>query len=378
MNIQNILNMLNRHIKKKNIILFNSYPSFSDNAFALYNCIVQYRKDIADKYRLVWAYPGKEKIPTFIKNAEIVEKKTIKGIWLFLRAKYVISTHGYFIDVHSAKGQVQINLWHGCGYKKITEKDRCYRGDITLAVSDLYKEIQSVELEIDPKLVLVTGYPRNDFLFYSGNGLGKLGIEKGKYKKTLIWMPTYRKANIGHAEMDGNANSFGLASLDSTTLNNLNDILYKNQYLLIIKPHPMESVELLTTEKYSNILIVTNSLLTDKEINLYCILQETDGLLSDYSSVIIDYLLLDKPIGMVLSDMTEYKDSRGFVFDPVADYFPGPIISNADELVRYISDFDEFSQQWERKRMELKQLFHKFYDGHSSERVCDAIFSNNR
>lgn len=63
--------------------------------------------------------------------------------------------------------------------------------------------------------------------------------------------------------------------------------------------------------------------LEKKQIKLYELIGISDGLLSDYSSVAVDYLLLDRPLGYVLADYNIYKEKRGFVFEDPLEYMPG-------------------------------------------------------
>ena len=124
----------------------------------------------------------------------------------------------------------------------------------------------------------------------------------------------------------------------------------------------------------SNVICIENEDLKKNKVNLYELLSGTDCLISDYSSVVIDYLLLNKPILMALSDLTEYRDSRGFNFNPVENYFPGPIVSDFNQLLSYISSFPEIDENWEEKRQELLCLFHRYKDGRSCERVANVIW----
>ena len=68
---------------------------------------------------------------------------------------------------------------------------------------------------------------------------------------------------------------------------------------------------------------------TDKTYELIGI---SDGLLSDYSSVAVDYLLLDRPLGYVLADYNIYKEKRGFVFEDPLEYMPGEKIYNVCDI----------------------------------------------
>ena len=371
-----LITMVNYLIPKTNIVLLSSFPAFSDNAQALYIYLQQERPDICERYRLVWAQNEMEQVQAveLQKKGCFVKKNSLKGIWYFLRARYVISTHNYFSNVRSPRGQYQINLWHGCGYKAITKADRCYRGDYTLATGDIYRSIQSSELGIPETNVWVTGFPRNDILFRPACSLEQLGIRKSEYQKVLIWMPTFRKAKFGHEELDGSEDSFSLSSMTSKEIEELDRVLQDEGFLLLVKQHPMDATSFERTEGLAHIRCITNEDMVRKNIPLYELLAQTDVLLSDYSSVIVDYLLLDKPIAMVLSDMESYRSSRGFVFENVEEYLPGPIITDLPGLRDYLRRMGQINAEWEQKRMELKGCFHKYWDDGSCRRVAEEIF----
>ncbi len=365
--------LVNRIVPKRNLIIFNSFPDYSDNAWSLYQYICRERKDLTRKYTILWAQDHKPTV-THGYRVNYVKKKSIRGIWCFLRASYIISTHGYFPNVRSGKGQVQVNLWHGCGYKDIPVKERYYRGDKTIVTGEIYRKLHSIVLSVPLREVYATGLPRNDRLFRPCHALKKAGIRREKWEKIYIWMPTYRKAAIGHHTVDGNVSGFGLGGLTKEEFGTLNQVLQRKGALLIIKPHPMDSVHVQELGEFSNILPLTHQELLARDIELYELLPETDCLLSDYSSVIIDYLIMNKPVVMTLSDMEEYRTSRGLLFDDMERYLPGPIISDMNSLLDYLEHADETDEKWRDKRKELQELFHKYPDGNSSKRVSDLIW----
>ena len=84
--------------------------------------------------------------------------------------------------------------------------------------------------------------------------------------------------------------------------------------------------------------------------------------------------MLQKPVVMVMSDIQEYKNSRGFVFKNIKDYLPGPIITNTESLTDYFMDADKVNERWAEKRNQLSRTFHDNLDGNSCERVCNLIF----
>lgn len=378
--MKKILTWINGVLPKRNVIIFNSNPDLADNAYALYSYIIKNRIDIQKKYKIIWTVNTKEQNNrTNRTTCKTVYKKSLQGLYYFFVSKFIFCTHNYFYDVKSGRDQIIVNLWHGNGYKCLHNEEECYRGDVTFVTSDAYVQIQAHELNINSDNVLVTGLARNDCFFKSKVGeLKKLGIDKEKYKSILIWMPTFRKAVLKSFGEDGNRSGFGFWDVVSTQSEKFNSALKKNGILLIVKPHPMEDLTRLEYNCFSNIRIISNRDLEKLNCDLYELLKETDGLISDYSSVVIDYLLLDKPVSMVCSDIEEYKSSRGFVFNRISDYFPGPILKNADDFLNYICNKNKIDLEWLDKRVQLKKFFHKYSDGNSCERIVHCLFDNDK
>ena len=94
-----------------------------------------------------------------------------------------------------------------------------------------------------------------------------------------------------------------------------------------------------------------------------------DLLISDYSSIVLDYLLLDKPIVYLPYDYDEYNQVRGFSFD-YHKHRAGPVINTQKELMLFLSDTED---KYRNKRVELMHLFHKYQDGKSSKRLYNFI-----
>ena len=109
----------------------------------------------------------------------------------------------------------------------------------------------------------------------------------------------------------------------------------------------------------------------DKNIQLYEILPVFDALITDYSSVAIDYLLIDKPIGFTLDDFEEYRKSRGFVFNDPREYMPGEHIYVLDDLIKFISNVANGKDEYKDKRDELKRIAHN-----PAQNYCDRILEH--
>lgn len=375
--LKKIVTLLNKIVKKKNIILFNSFPDYSDNSLALYRYICDHRKDITEKYEIIWGQEKDSKIPDYLNeyNIKYISKKSLKGITTFLQSKYIVSTHGYFSNVRSGNGQLQIALWHGCGYKALPLKELHYNGDRMTVTSDLYKIRYSKMFEMDLENVLALGYPRNDLLFKKGN-LKKVIPECSSYGKILIWLPTYRKSGIGYITSDGNEKSFCIANLTDDEIMQLNEVLVEKNYLLVIKLHPMDAIKISDFSKISNIKVINYAALWNSGLDLYEVLYDIDVMISDYSSIVIDYMILNRPVIMALSDMNEYRENRGFIFDNISEYFPGPIVSNMSQLINCLKNLETVSAEWKEQREDLLPKFQKYTDNHNCQRVCDYFWGS--
>ena len=98
-------------------------------------------------------------------------------------------------------------------------------------------------------------------------------------------------------------------------------------------------------------------------------LSEFDALITDYSGIYIDYLILDKPIAYIPYDYEQYNKERGFLYD-YFDHIAGPILNNQNDLEQFINLESDI---YKNKRQSLKKLFHKHDDGKSSERLFNFI-----
>lgn len=390
MNIRKIISMMDRLFPKSDIIIFNSFPDISDNSFALYRYILLNRKDITKRYNLVWAVSDKTDI--YEKRLEeliggvhhcVIKKKSIKGFFYFLRAKYLITTHGYFGGVSRIRGQRHINLWHGMPLKTIGRGMRQQSStgfgidtDLTIATSRLFRDVISFAFGVKKNQVKITGLPRNDLLLEKGHGLHKLGVIN-KYNKVIMWLPTYRKSVVGDIRCDGDANGLGLKEILLNDFDHLNSILKKNNYLLLIKPHPMDELSKKKLPSSENIITLNDRKLGKMNIPLYSLLADTSVLITDYSSVYIDYLITGNPIAFVFNDFNKYENSRGFVFKDVKSKLPGEIIENKQDFFNYIDNIDSFEGKWKEKYLRIRTEFNPLDDCMSCERVCNVIWKKD-
>ena len=218
-----------------------------------------------------------------------------------------------------------VNLWHGMPLKKIGNlEEGLERVDYNfftklVSSSDFFTPIMKAAFNANDEQILLVGNIRNDELF-----------EEEK-DKNIIWMPTYRNSKNYHDSQDAI-----IFSLDDTEFRKVNKLLLEYEYHLYIKLHPLEESQFKFKNNYSNIHMLTEDIISQYYGTLYKFLGTTSALITDYSSVFLDYYLLNRPVAFTINDYEEYKEKRGFVFDDVKSLMAGPTISNLDELLKFL------------------------------------------
>lgn len=354
--------------KRKDGIIFYSYPDFSDNCRAMYDELVRQDKD--KDYYITWVVRDVKKHRERYEGIRFVKHRSLSSLWAFCRSYYIIRTHSFWGNKYIPGRQVMVVAWHGMllkGYHYYEKDTFSHNGhDHFCVTSPLFQRLFSEMMNTDKDRFDITGLPRNDYLFESATDL-KSKMKIDKYEKIIIWMPTFR--SYSKDSLDGVSSESGLPTLEKGDLDIINNELNKKNYLLLIKLHPWAK-ECIGEIKFTNIKEVT---LRDipEPYTLYHLLAQTDALISDYSSVYGDYLLTDKPIGFAFNDLEEYKKSRYIPLSPLEDYMPGMKIRNKNDLIEFFNSLDEDKYKYEREK--IRDLFLTDQDGHSSERFLKSI-----
>ena len=120
----------------------------------------------------------------------------------------------------------------------------------------------------------------------------------------------------------------------------------------------------------TNIVYVENKDLEARDLQLYEFINCSDALVSDYSSVAIDYLLMDRPLGFTLDDYEAYTESRGWVFDDPLEYMPGEHIYNLEQFEQFVLDVKEGKDDYKEQRAAVRAKTHNVFDNYC-KRVLD-------
>ncbi|MBC7101496.1 MAG: CDP-glycerol glycerophosphotransferase family protein [Methanobacteriales archaeon] len=376
MDFKRILRMINKIIpKRRDLVIFNSVPDFTGNSMALF----EYMNSLEEDFELVWIVNN----PMDDLDIRQYEFNTLEALFKIFRASYIISTHLNLADVR-VPSQVFVNVWHGMplkamGYAETFERDVNLPFNFDdenyylIATSTVMRNALAACFNQDPRRIYVTGQPRNDKLF---KGCDKkifkiLDIDPGAYEKIVLFAPTFRKL-----EYDGRIISYKF-NLPDFNRERFQDFLEEHNILLLVKFHPVEEKE---ATKYfkdlRNVKLIKTETLQENLIDLYNILPCIDILITDYSSIYFDFLLLDRPIIFITTDLKEYKKKRGFILEPFEFWTPGPKVKNFDKLLKELEKTIKNPNYYQEERKLINDLVNYYKDNKSTERVYKLVFED--
>lgn len=364
--------------KKKDGVCFFCKSGINDNSEALLSHMLE--NGYGEEYRICCVV-GNPKAYSRYEQRGVKVMGLVPGVWALLRCRYIFC-HGENLAIMPSGRQISVNYWHGTPLKKINRmlpKLGEYKYDFftyTTAAAKMFQPIFAQAFGCEEDRVLLCGHPRNDYLYEESNALEMLGIQKEAYEKIFLWMPTYRLSRDGLIrDTDGiNLENAGIPLFHTgKAMEELNCFLEEKGSLLLLKLHPAQSIEASHLQSYSNIRMLTNQMLDEKAIPLYRVLKEADALLTDYSSVFFDYLLLDRPEAFILEDLDSYGDRRGFVVEDPLAYMPGEKIYDRDGLYDFFEDCLAGRDPWKAERARVNALVNGSREGGNCRKLLEQI-----
>lgn len=300
---------------RSNVFIFQSEGDYTDNARAFYEYVI---KNSTQGNKYIWLVSANKKYNSRKDTKFIVDDYpySLKEIYYWAIAKYIFCDHGINHDFIKRKGQIVDNIWHGIGYKgdkldKTINKNPNFTFTHCFSSFNAKFIIQCLRCKLE--LAKPLGYPRNDMLFLErASGRYNPFIPKNFTGKVILWMPTFRKSPSKWLSQDNVDTHTGLPLIEEESqLTQLNSFLKPHNIIIIIKVHHLQAAKEVFNETFSNIIFIKDEDIISKGLQLYQIIAKTDALLTDYSSVSTDYLLMDNPMGFILDDLEDYKHSRG-------------------------------------------------------------------
>lgn len=366
--------------KKRNRICFFCKSGVSDNSEALLSHLI--REGYARDYQIfcVVGNSHREACRRY-EGAGVRMKGLLPGVWELLRSRYIFC-HGENLAIMPSRRQISVNYWHGTPLKKINRmlpKLGEYRYDFftyTTATAPMFRPVFAQAFGCREEQVLLNGHPRCDDLFRKSNVLKRMGYDREAFRQIYLWMPTYRQSRDGLIR-DGAARSLennGIPLFHTREeLEKLEAYLEETNCLLFLKLHPAQRIQEGSLRSFRRLIFLTNQELEARGILLYQLVREADVLLTDYSSVYFDYLLLDRPIGFVLEDLDTYGAMRGFVVEDPLSYMPGEKLRNQEEFFRFLRDSLAGKDGWRAERSRVNALVNASMTSHNCEDLLRQI-----
>ncbi|KAB7664653.1 CDP-glycerol glycerophosphotransferase family protein [Plesiomonas shigelloides] len=370
--------------KNNKVWIFGAWggKGFSDNSKFLFLHVLKNKNDI----KAYWIVKDDALFKELINlNLPVLKATSLKGLWYQARAGVLFYSHSvqwdFFAPIINFRVK-RIQLWHGLPIKKIgydssveQAQRRSFkrlvtylffpflydRHDLVISCSDYHKDIFTSAFDVDANDVVVTGYPRYDFLFGQVNNSVK--NKKIINSCNILYIPTFR-GDVG--------SDFRVFKESGMDYSRMSDFLSENNAYFWIKLHPVQKLssddsEMLKKHPRIKLLEPTADVMES--------LIQCDIAVIDYSSIYFDLLFQEKPFIMAPFDLDSYmKNDRELYFD-YASLSPRPIARSWSSVYEHLSLFMNGDNFINSTYLEKQKQFHKYIDNQSSKRVVDLVLS---
>jgi CDP-glycerol glycerophosphotransferase len=360
---------------KENWVLCESFfgKSYSDNPKYIYEYM---SRNNAGQFRFIWVINNRH---TNIPFQHVkVKRFSIPYFYYLARSKYYVFNGRQPEWTRKRNGNIFLQTWHGTPLKRLAFDIDEISSATARYKKQIYNQSRDWDYLIAPnqfsgdifkrcflydKMMLNTGYPRNDILHREDKEELSLGIKKKLKlplnKKIILYAPTWRDDEY----YDKGKYKFAL-QLDLKILENH----LSSDYIILLRTHYFIADKL---DLDSNSNFVYNMSDYDDIAELYLI---SDVLITDYSSVFFDYANLKRPMLFYMYDLEKYRDVlRGFYID-IEEELPGPILQTTEEVLWALQDIQLLEQQYHSKYTEFYNKYCNWEDSKASEAVAKSVF----
>ena len=346
---------------KKNTVLFTAHNrGYNDSSRAIYEQMLKDKR--FSNFTFYWGLddPSAD-IPG---NPIKVKADTWKYFKTAFKCQYWVTCVNIERSLRfKKKKQLYLNTDHGitiktCGNDAAGRKDYNFFYINFYCVSGSYEREMYIRcFNLNPKNIIHTGLPRNDELYRITQKevidiKKRLGLSD---KKIILYAPTWRDSNdVGKTY-----------SLRPPINIEKWQKLLGNEYIVLLRAHPY-TTQLLGIEFNEFIRDFSSYGVVNDLIKI------ADILISDYSAIIFDYAITEKPIFCFAYDYDDYKKNRGIALD-LRNEFPGGIVEDEDELLERIQNID-----YDKACKEVASFKNKYieYGGNATNMCIDALFSD--
>jgi CDP-glycerol glycerophosphotransferase (TagB/SpsB family) len=329
--IRSTLDHLIAFVPKREQVLLNLYPDTDASLPPLLEAC----RGVETRVVVLLTDPGNA-VATRVRDAlgdraAVYRRGSVGAAWHYARSKHVIFTHPAFVSRRLASRQTVVNIWHGMPIKAFGRLDRPQPRVLahwTLASSELFRAPMAEALGVPTSSVVILNSPRLEHLARSHRDVwDKLGIDRSRWERVVVWMPTYR----GRQADEGGTGVEHPPLMSADGMLRLGKLLAHHRCLLVLRRHPYEAQA--APISVPDVVELTDTVLEAAGAGIYDVLAESDGLVSDVSSVLLDYLVLDRPVIVYFPDHESYTADRRLVLDPYDRWAPGPVIQTEENFL---------------------------------------------
>ncbi|MER5641394.1 bifunctional glycosyltransferase family 2 protein/CDP-glycerol:glycerophosphate glycerophosphotransferase [Kitasatospora sp. NPDC002227] len=359
----------------KGQVVFESHQGrqYSDSPRAVYEELVRRGAPMT----AVWSYAGSSE--GFPSGAKLVKRWSWEYLRALAQAEFWVDNQGYPYRLRKRPETTYVQTWHGSALKKMGY-DLASLKRQTLAQQAEYQagldrfdhfvvrsehDVRTLApaYRLSERQLLRTGYPRNDVLVHEGvvkdrQLAGELGIDLTR--PVVLYAPTFRSDARGVArpfELPFDVERFAERFGDRLTL--------------LVRCHYLDKVVLPPSVR-GRVIDVSH---VQEVTPLYLL---SDALITDYSSLMFDYALLDRPMLFFAHDWEEYADStRGTYFDLLQEA-PGPVLQDAERLFEALEELDAVGKEYAQERQRFVAEYGEYDRGDAAARIADLLFPSAR
>lgn len=348
-----------------NLILFNSFGGrkYNDSPKVIFEYMIN--QSLSKNLKFIWAF---EKPDNFdIPKANKIKIDSWKYFITALKAKYWVSSVNIERGLKfKKKNTIYLNTWHGAGTKKIGNavngrKDFDFSNVNVMLVQSHYEMgIFKHDFLVKVQNFILSGFPRGDELFNTSKNqieVYKVALNIPKYKKVILYAPTWR---------DSKNKGISYDLKPPIDINKWQEKL-QNDYVVLFRTHAF-------TTNVMNLQF--NDFVRDVSSydNLNHLLLISDLLITDYSTIVFDFSILEKPFLCFGYDYEEYKKERGFYIDLEEEY-PNGVQNSENEILDLILNMN-YQDQCEK----VKKFKSKYIEagGNATELAVNSLLGINK
>ncbi|SDY93909.1 CDP-glycerol glycerophosphotransferase, TagB/SpsB family [Modestobacter sp. DSM 44400] len=303
----------------------------------------------------------------------ILPRRSVRGVLAFLTARYVVKSDRLYGDHRPPVAQVVVSLWHGEPPTKMTARFRGRGGvhsSYAPVCSTVGRAYRAAEFGMHPLQVPIVGAPRNDRMLRADRtAMRERLLGDDADRATLLWMPSFRRA--APDRRSGSAGGLTEGPFPERDLRSLDAWLDQHGARVVVKVHPSDTTTF--AGDFRAIRVLRAGDLERQGLTLYPVLSAFDALITDMSSIWLDYLLLDRPLIFAFPDVADYRSVRGLNLEPYEEWVPGPFATNIEGLLTAVQDVVEGRDSAVEERRRARLRFHQYRDDASTVRLLDGL-----